>query len=145
MCFLINKTLQGFPKQYWYIAAGSSGEIVLPTTTDMMTSPSTNTVVKSEETVPTTTSSPSNSDNHDSTGIITVILFPIIGCLVILVFIVVAFLFCHSKNRQKGNTNSRPLNLEPVQERNRHPAAAPLQLSVSIGHMNDDPPNARHR
>ena len=142
----LNKTLHGFPKQYWYIAAGSSAEIVLSTTKDKMTIPSTiNSVVKSEDIVPTTTSSPSNSDNHDdSISTIAVILFPIISCLVIFILVVIVALLC--RNTQKGNTNPKlapPLNLQPVQERNRPspPAAATLQ-SISIGHMHD---NTRYR
>ena len=151
----LNKTLHGFPKQYWYIAAGSSAEIVSSTTKDKMTIRSTiNSVVKSEDTMPTTTSSPSNSDSHDdSIGTIAVILFPIIACLVVLILLVVIVAFL-CRNTKKGNTstNSRlapPLNLQPVQERNRSnrsspPAAATLQ-SISIGHMHDDPPNTRYR
>ena len=143
----LNKTLHGFPKQYWYIAAGSSAEIVLPTTTDMMTSvSSTSATVVSEETKPTSTSaSRSDADDPDN-GIIIAILLPIIGvvgCLG-LIFVLIAVALYIFKKMQETNTDSgagaRP-NVEAEQEQNK-PDRYTANTSIYIG--NDDT-SARYR
>ena len=134
----LNKTLPGFPKQYWFIA-DSAAETVLPTTIDNMTSPntaiSTGATATSEGTKPITTSNPSNSDDPDN-GIILILVLIIITCFVIFTIIVTIVIFC--KNIQKRTTNSGAApTVEPVPEQNRPDRYIPIVC--------DNPPIPRHR
>ena len=133
----LNKTLPGFPKQYWYIT-DSSAEIVLPTTVNTITSPSTTSTTVTSEPV-TTSNLPSNSDDPGNSTVIIIVL-PVIGCLAIFGFLIAAYLACKKLQKRNADSAGADPTVESIQEQNK----PDRYIAIPIG-GHDDPPNTRYR